>query len=108
VDQVSQQSDAAAGEKDRELHGGGHRQHRQGEADRPKPLPRAFDAGVDVAVGMTMSAVVVMVMGVRMRLAGVDVRAAVGMLMDEAGAVTMAVAAQRFVGEEPFGHRRQG
>lgn len=56
---------------------------------------------------MTVSAVMIVVVGVRMGFL-VAVGAGMGMLVDEPAAVAMAVAAQRFVGEELFGHRRQG
>lgn len=71
MDQVRQQGDAAAGDEDCELSAGGKREDDQGEADRPKPLPRAFDALIDQPVGVAVAA---MVMVVRMWLGLVGVR----------------------------------
>jgi hypothetical protein len=53
---------------------------------------------------VTVSAIAIVSVGVRMGFGLVAVRAGVGMLVDELGAVTMAVAAQRFIGEE-LGHQ---
>ena len=65
--QVGQQRDTAAGDEDDCLSAGREPQHRKRESDCHQPLPRAFDALVDEAVGMPL-AVMAMVALVLKRL----------------------------------------
>ena len=54
VDQVGEQSDAAAGEIDRQLSGRGDAEDRKRQADRAQTLARSLDARVDQAVRMPL------------------------------------------------------
>ena len=78
VDQVGEQSDAAAGDEDGRLGERGQAEHSQREPDRPQALARAHDAPVDEAVGVAVPALLVMIV---MVLGLVAVRAEMGVGM---------------------------
>jgi hypothetical protein len=58
VNQVGEESDAAAGQEDRKLSRCRDSQDREREADRNQARARALDARVDQAVGVAVIAVV--------------------------------------------------
>ena len=47
VDQIGEQRDAAGGDEDQHLNGGGQAEDAEGEDDRAQTVSRALDAGVD-------------------------------------------------------------
>lgn len=80
VDQVGEQGNAAAGNKDRQLSPRRKRKHRQRHPNRPQPLPRPFDALVHQPVRVPVP-VMAMLMVMWMRLGRVSVRVGIGMLV---------------------------
>jgi hypothetical protein len=106
VDEIGEQSDAAAGDEDRKLGAGGEGEDSQREPDRPQSLPRAFDAlvyqAMRVTVAPVMMVIVVVVVGARRRLMGM--RAVMVMRVGQAAVVTMTIAVNQFVARGPSGH----